>query len=759
MGILDRPGYVRPIGGIPSTDLDSTTQSTIQGSATALTSISNTYAAASGETGVINPWYQVGDVRRYGVFPDGKDLTGLGFTASSTTVTAPVGTFSANMVGMILCSPNITGGSASVVPPTISSVASDGASCVLAFAAAVTQAGAKARCGTYWERDKTSYVSAIYANAVLPGITIRWPAGYYVTALNFKGSASSNTKMTFDTGVEFSGLFHLITDAGFPGSGSPLTNLKLAGNIVIYDRLGIIGLQDSDLSQLNVTLKSDPTKNFQGLPSRGCHWYNQVKNDKFGEIVVEDTGVGTALNCDGGFIVDSSDCANLKIRRLHIKDTAGHGLYMLGEGHEIGELRIDAWGASATNHFMQEAQSLAQSQELCAVWLKRCMGLKIGSLRINQAAPTTATGTLNATTTVTGTGGAFLGQRVGQTVAGTGIAASTTVSAISNDGNTLTLSQAATGSGSQALNFTRTNALYVFRGEDTRNATVTPSSYSLPRIDTMFVANAARRGISIGDRNNPYNRAEFEIGNLDISAATWAAAGSAIDTGYSLVHINANATPASYGRNKLLGVAVLRAHDTKGSDLLQVPVNTDIDIHLIDTSGTGGHAGRIVTFNGAGEIRRIRHDQAVGDTGPTLITFAPDRYSRIGPVDCDAYFNIALSHITPVDLTSAANFEIGPISLKYYRNTDQIKVSGASNGTVKLGTCVGYSSQGGCLNFLNNTKVQLVGGSITGYATGTYGSGNTTCTAQSVLVSGNTTNTSLANGQVSVDAGCTAVTL
>lgn len=68
--------------------------------------------------------------------------------------------------------------------------------------------------------------------------------------------------------------------------------------------------------------------------------------------------------------------------------------------------------------------------------------------------------TTNASTTVTATGGVFntagghgKGVKVGDAVSGTGIAGGTTVATVATNGNSITLSQAATASGTVTLTF------------------------------------------------------------------------------------------------------------------------------------------------------------------------------------------------------------------------------------------------------------------------------------------------------------------
>jgi hypothetical protein len=111
-----------------------------------------------------------------------------------------------------------------------------------------------------------------------------------------------------------------------------------------------------------------------------------------------------------------------------------------------------------------------------------------------QSNPTPSqTGTLNATTTVSGLGNTAL-LSPGMSVSGTGIAPNTTISTITN-ATTIVLSIAATGSGSQPLTFT---ANYCWTGQGSANATIqttngmcyAPIGAQFPGSGTTTISNA-----------------------------------------------------------------------------------------------------------------------------------------------------------------------------------------------------------------------------------------------------------------------------
>lgn len=688
------------------------------------------YLPVAGEVGVLNQQYPVGDVRRQGVFPDAVDLTGLTFTPGSAVVSSATNSFTQAMVGMRIALPiNGTGGS------KIISVAPNGSTATMANPApaawagstgytsgtyvvsggniyqcisAHTSAGAidttkfqivapwptAARVGTNWEADHSSYVAAIYANATNPLIYVYWPKGKYATSLNFNGSTSSGTRMAF-WGCEF-GLFHLIADNGFPGSGSALSDVLLTGDITVYDRFGSIGLLNSDLSRLDVRCKSDPTKNVNaGTYGRGCHIYNQIKNSSFGEIVIDDCGVGTALNSDAAFSMDTSDCTGNLFKRVWVKNAAGHGFLAYGPNNTYGEIRVDNFGYGTQDRGAQEAAATAQNLEFCGVWMRRCPGLKVETMRVG------ATGTVGA------------------------------------------------------------NVAYWFRLEDTINS-VAGGVYGTPRINSAFFTNVQARGVSIGDRNNlgSVGLSEVSFGQMHFTPIS----GATLSSGYSLVHVNANASPSNYGRNKLRAETIAVYNPSSSiNDLLQCPVSTEIDVDLIDTEHNAGHAGRVFVFNGQGRIGRIKHKQAGGSGSPVPFTINGDGAYEVGTIDAQSP---DLVTITAVDLSNAgsvnnARGQVGPINLRNYRGAPAVMVNGASDLLVKLGLIKETSAVGWGILIQNCTDVGFELGYITGFAKGTTGSAanNVRCWARGVQSTENTTNTDLANGQLLTDATCLNVTL
>jgi hypothetical protein len=642
------------------------------------------------EVGVINPNYPVGDVRRYGIYPDGSDVLNITFNAT-TTLAASAGAFNNNMIGMVVCSPLSTG-SYGGTPPKIISILPDGSGATLNIAATGSGTG-NARIGTYWERDYATRLANVLTNSTVPGITIDWVAGLYCTSFNLN-SSHSKAKMHFQQGAEFSGLIHIIPSAGFPSTASALSDLILSGHITTYDRFGAIGVQDSDLSLLNVICKSDATKHLTGIYGRGVHMYSSITNTKFGNFIVEDCPcIGTVYNTDGAFVVDSSDCHDNTYGDIWVKDSAGHGVYLIGANQTVNSIRVDGWGYGTHDRTLQEAQTLSQSKELTGVWLKRCSGLKVDNITVNQ-------------------------------IAGT-----------------------------------RSNALYDFRIEDTQNAIYTPPSWTVPKIHSLECLSITHRGISIGDINNPGNIALAQIDYIDVANAS----GCTVDTGYSYITIAAGSPPSGSFRSCLYNTRIKAlSKSTQGNPIINTVITvkayTTLVSELIDTSY--GHPGTVLVMLGECFIGAMRHNQTGNSTSPTTIIIGPnnDGVVNIGCIRADAQY---LPSITLLDLPSASKFDIGKVYSTGYRGVGVVRMNTSSNGIVRIGRLSDTTAAGTGIRWQGCTDVAVEGGTVTGFLKGIYAttSTNVRCRATSLSVTGNTTNTDLASGQVSVDATSQNVTL
>lgn len=269
------------------------------------------------EQGVVNPEYQYGDVRRYGIFPDGI---------------------------------------------------------------------------TNWQN--TSNMNYVIANSINLGMEMYWCDGYYATQINI---GRSNVTMRFSENAEFGGLIHIVSpysqSTANPRVGEhPIKNITIRGRLQTYSRYGQTDTENVFVEKIH--LLSDDTKNIDiGRIGGGAHIYWGNNNFWCDEIVADDAD-NTEHTLDAAISIDGygDNPKNFHIGKIHIKDSSVHGLYLTGTGHWIGEVTVDAFGyGEYYGSGLQDSNGLAQSQELCGVWLNRIGDSYIGKISVNQALTGTRT--------------------------------------------------------------------------------------------------------------------------------------------------------------------------------------------------------------------------------------------------------------------------------------------------------------------------------------------------------------------------------
>lgn len=207
-----------------------------------------------------------------------------------------------------------------------------------------------------------------------------FPKGYYKMALIL--DSRKNLNMRFDL-AEFD-IIHITNDG--PSKESP-KNINLKGKVISYDRLGIT--EADNISIDTVYIKSDITKNFRGMRSRGCHIYHGCKNIKIRYLEIDDFGSGdksyqhnhAAVAIDGY----GNNPVNIQIDKIYIKSTDRHGIYITGEDHLIGDVVIDRFGIGSSED-MSGMQDAAKGEEIefKALWVNKCYDSFIESITINE---------------------------------------------------------------------------------------------------------------------------------------------------------------------------------------------------------------------------------------------------------------------------------------------------------------------------------------------------------------------------------------
>lgn len=350
------------------------------------TAVDITWPDIGVEYGVIYPYFAKGDVRRYGVFPDG--------------VTNWEGTYPARMTAIYknACNPNITcrfppgfyatGMNFSGIYSNLKFHMESGAEfgSILHFISSA--APVNKSISSITRASGVVTVTTAGSHGFTPGSIVRI-IGVKGGTTDFNGeditvaTVPTSTTLTFaQAGADESGT---VSSTGAYLLERALRNVKVTGKLVSYDRIGTINLIDSFFDGLIV--RSNPAKQiaYPGTKARGIHIYSFTDNVSFGDVLIEDCG--TPNNTDAALAIDGGAAAprRCKFGKVHVKASDVHGAYICGFSHTFEELRIDEFSAAQNVNVLQDSDGLAQSQEGKGVWFNRCSGIVIETLRINQS--------------------------------------------------------------------------------------------------------------------------------------------------------------------------------------------------------------------------------------------------------------------------------------------------------------------------------------------------------------------------------------
>jgi hypothetical protein len=216
--------------------------------------------------------------------------------------------------------------------------------------------------------------------AEISGEEISFPSGYY--GMNLTLDNRENLKLKFDNSE-----FHLIHITQINDSLKKPKNIKIGGTLIVYERLGLTEAQNIELD--SVIIKSDISKNLRNTRSKGCHIYHGCKNIKINYLEIEDFGSGdksyqynhAALAIDGW----NNNPENVQIKKVHIKSTDRHGIYITGKDHLIDEVIIDKFGVGSSVDMapMQDAEK-GEETEFKALWVNKCYDSFIEKITINE---------------------------------------------------------------------------------------------------------------------------------------------------------------------------------------------------------------------------------------------------------------------------------------------------------------------------------------------------------------------------------------
>ncbi len=229
--------------------------------------------------------------------------------------------------------------------------------------------------------SKKSKIETILDLAQNEEIEMSFPKGYYKTSIFIKGR--ENITLKFDD-AEFGGVIQIIEN-----DSTPSQNITFKGSLSSY--VGFLSRKSNDISINDLTIKSNKDKNIYGLLSQGCHIYAGTKNISINELIIEGLGSGgdkyknyhAALAVDGW----NNNPENVQIKKVHIKSSDRHGIYLTGKDHLIGDVIIDKFGDGSSKDMsgMQDANNeIGENKEFKALWVNKCYDSFIEKITINE---------------------------------------------------------------------------------------------------------------------------------------------------------------------------------------------------------------------------------------------------------------------------------------------------------------------------------------------------------------------------------------
>lgn len=210
-------------------------------------------------------------------------------------------------------------------------------------------------------------------------IEMIFPKGYYKKALIIRGR--KNINLNFQN-AEFGGMIQI-----FEQDSVFATDINLKGSLVTYG--GFFSRNAENINIDDLQIKSDISKNVEGLRSKGCLINAGSRNIIINSLIIDDLGsnsdkykyAAAALSIQGW----NNNPENVQIKKVHIKSTDRHGIYITGTDHLIGEVIIDKFGVGSSKNMsqMQDA-TRGEEKDFKAVWVNKCYNSSIESITINE---------------------------------------------------------------------------------------------------------------------------------------------------------------------------------------------------------------------------------------------------------------------------------------------------------------------------------------------------------------------------------------
>lgn len=226
---------------------------------------------------------------------------------------------------------------------------------------------------------KKNKIETIIELAKENNLEITFPKGFYKESIILKGE--KDLKITFDS-AEFGGMIQI-----YENDSVPSQNIVFKGNLISY--AGFFVRKSNDITIENLTLKSNKSKNIFGIRSKGCVIDAGTENIKINKLLVEDLGSepeahkynNSALSIQGW----NNNPINVQIKKVHIKSSDRHGIYITGNDHLIGDVVIDNFGiGSSTNMSQMQDAANGEEKSFKALWINRCYDSFIENITINE---------------------------------------------------------------------------------------------------------------------------------------------------------------------------------------------------------------------------------------------------------------------------------------------------------------------------------------------------------------------------------------
>lgn len=663
---------------------------------------------------------------------------------------------------------------------------------------------------TDWEGSYASRVAAWLASGLLAGVVATLPAGVYNTSLNLSGTYSG-IKMHFEPGAILRGIFHCVGTITSPMVGCRFTGeistYDRFGSIYLRDSyieairilsdaaLGVYGrargvhlysgtdnnrfdrivIDDCSVTNGDAAFALDgagaePSRNSFGvvrIKDSDVHGVLINGRDNTVEtLIVEAWGAGAYTGSGAQHSSGSTEtallsgawfgvCPGLTIGRLIVDQSTAplvHHCQTTNTSTTIGTRTDNRFTRDAMAGMTVSGTGIAASTTVSAV---------VSDTRITLSQAATATGldvsltfghactTTNTSTTVACAGATLSKLRVGQTVAGTGIPAATTVVSIASDYLTMVISAAATATGASTVTATRTNATYHARFDDSDIYPGTGANLSgTINVGSFRALNVQGRGIAISDAVYPCLTCSVAVGEAHITPA-W---NTALTSGYAMLTVYA---PTALVTKFMAGT--IRFGETYGNPCFNTKASTDIAVDQIDNRRATGNASSItgyaVLIEGTGSIGSIDHyTTGASSSSVTPITVQATADVKIGRISCDVP---SLTTITAILFQTTSRLSVGPIYSNNFRGQPAVNLLTLTDSQIGPINAVETGATGWGVRFNACTRTTINGGKVTGFAVG-YKSGGalTDCVVIDATATSNTSNTDLTPAGLTLVGQC-----